>query len=329
MVPPTGSSPFDTASTDGDPYVGQPTGVMGSLKQMSVTEILQTLEIGKKSARVDVQTIDGLKGTIHIHDGQIVHASSPTTVGEAVIGLLIRKTEGFFRIHYEKEQCERNITRPTQFVLLEAMRMMDEAKVAAPAPSPPPSAAVRTVVDTSPTAPEKPSPRSAPAVKDAVVVRRPVAERVPLARPLDAAGSAATDAAASQEPAASAERAASIGDGIEREGGVEPRGIVEEATMPQVPTRGVRAKALALQGLRGAKVWTLDAWRASSDVTSQFALRVMQRAPVWNADAEEKFAPLRPRLSRVHPRLGTLPLWQIAVTLVTVLACLLIVVTAL
>jgi hypothetical protein len=115
-----------------------------------------------------------------------------------------------------------------------------------------------------------------------------------------------------------------IGDGIEREEGVEPRGFLEEATLPSIPLRAPRSRELAEQGLAGA--------RALGDRVSvalaAFARRVQQRAPVWNADAEEKFAPLRPRLGKVHPRLATVPLWQLAVSVFTGVVCLVLVVSA-
>src|SRR4029077_7524994 len=70
-VPPTSSSEGQLSSGEGGAYVAQPTGVLGSLKQMSLTEILQMLEIGKKSARVDVRALGGAKGVVHVHEGQL------------------------------------------------------------------------------------------------------------------------------------------------------------------------------------------------------------------------------------------------------------------
>jgi serine/threonine protein kinase len=111
-------------------YLAQPTGVLGSLKQMGVPEILQTLEIGKKSARVDVQVGDD-QGVLFVHDGQIVRAEllavAGTLQGEPAVVRMCMQKEGYFRIHYEKEAAVRNVERPTQFVLLEAMRQIDEA----------------------------------------------------------------------------------------------------------------------------------------------------------------------------------------------------------
>jgi hypothetical protein len=109
----------------------RPTGVMGTLVQMPLTEILQTLDFGKKTARVEVYFADR-DGAVHVHDGQIVRADAQTMVGdvhegEAAVIELCRPKDGFFRIHYERNTIDRNVQRPTTFVLLEALRHLDEA----------------------------------------------------------------------------------------------------------------------------------------------------------------------------------------------------------
>lgn len=109
----------------------RPTGVMGTLVQMPLTEILQTLDFGKKTARVEVYFADR-DGAVHVHDGQIVRADAQTMVGdahegEAAVIELCRHKDGFFRIHYERNTIDRNVQRPTTFVLLEALRHLDEA----------------------------------------------------------------------------------------------------------------------------------------------------------------------------------------------------------
>ncbi len=127
------------AAARGEPLHGdvvvelQPTGVMGTLAQMSLTEIMQMMDFGKKTARVDVFVTEA-HGAVHVHDGQIVRAaatsSSGDVYGEPAFLLLCREHAGFFRIHYEREEVERNVQRPTTFVLLDALRTIDEAAAA-------------------------------------------------------------------------------------------------------------------------------------------------------------------------------------------------------
>lgn len=112
----------------------RPDGVLGALAQMPLTEILQTLDFGKKSARVDVYFATR-RGTVHVHEGQIVRADLVTVdadfhEGEAAVIELCRDPEGFFRIAYGRQGVDRNVQRPTTFVLLEALRILDEAAAA-------------------------------------------------------------------------------------------------------------------------------------------------------------------------------------------------------
>lgn len=113
-------------------------GVIGSLAQMPLTEVLQNMDFGKRSVRVDVWP-DGADGSVHVHDGQIVFAVATTTAGttegESAVLELCRRPNGLFRIHYGRDDVERNVHRPTTFVLLEALRVIDEASAPRNAPA--------------------------------------------------------------------------------------------------------------------------------------------------------------------------------------------------
>lgn len=125
----TAAARGDTDSVD-LAHTLQPKGVMGALAQMPLTEILQNMDFGKRSVRVDLW-VDGAEGTVHVHEGQIVFASATTpagkTEGEAAVLELCRRHGGLFRIHYAREALDRNVHRPTTFVLLEALRVIDES----------------------------------------------------------------------------------------------------------------------------------------------------------------------------------------------------------
>jgi len=118
--------PFAVPDSD-DLAVGAPTGVVGSLKQMNVTEIVQSLEMGRKTAIVEVQPAKGDKGTLACVGGAVVYARTARLEGEDAFYDLIVHTDGFFRIHYGDEPRERNINRPTQFLVLEGLRRIDES----------------------------------------------------------------------------------------------------------------------------------------------------------------------------------------------------------
>lgn len=104
-----------------------PTGVMGTLRQMAVPEIVQSLEMGRKTARVDLVPADGEKGMIAFEQGTIRYAECGALRGDEAFYQLARHKEGFFRIHYGDKPPSVNIEVPTTWLLLEAMRRMDEA----------------------------------------------------------------------------------------------------------------------------------------------------------------------------------------------------------
>ncbi len=103
-----------------------PTGVMGTLRQMALPEIVQSLEMGRKTARVDLVPADGDKGMIAFETGQIRYAECGALRGDDAFYQLARHKEGFFRIHYGDKPPDVNIEHQTTFLLLEAMRRMDE-----------------------------------------------------------------------------------------------------------------------------------------------------------------------------------------------------------
>lgn len=285
----TPPSPFDESIEGSDPpYVGQPTGVMGTLKQMSVTEIIQMLEIGKKSARIDLTT-DGLKGTLHVHDGQVVHATANAQTGEAAVVAMCRKKEGFFRIHYEKEPCERNVHRPTTFVLLEAMRQIDETD---PATSPATSAANGPAEEATaplPTRPAEGLPRRG---------TQPPRRLPPLARPLSASPPLADDAEANDATK-------------------DQLTPLDDPTLPEIASRANRAGTFFDELVAQARRVAVEA----APHLRRAARRVSEAATQLAASTDDALEPLRPHLEKVHPGLAdTRPVVVVGVGVAVVLA---------
>ncbi|MDP2341452.1 MAG: DUF4388 domain-containing protein [Deltaproteobacteria bacterium] len=103
-----------------------PTGVMGTLRQMALPEIVQSLEMGRKTASVDIVPADGEKGMIGFEGGSVRYCECGELLGEQAFFALMRHKEGYFRIHYGDAPPSMNIDAPTTFLLLEAMRLMDE-----------------------------------------------------------------------------------------------------------------------------------------------------------------------------------------------------------
>ncbi len=130
------SSPFGGAPQTSS-MVGEPTGVMGTLKQMSIVDICQMLEMGKKDAEIELTALDGQSGELCFLGGQVVQCVWGQQLAEEAFYTLVRRKEGFFRIHYGRRTTRQNIDVPTAFLLLEAMRRLDEQERGGAAPHQP------------------------------------------------------------------------------------------------------------------------------------------------------------------------------------------------
>jgi CheY-like chemotaxis protein len=112
----------------------------GTLAQMSVVDLVQTLDIGRKSCRL-VLSREGDRCELQFHDGQLVHATLGDLTGEAVMYVVVGWHEGAFQINFENIDCPHTITHSTQSVLMEALRRFDEAQRDSAVPKHPPKTA--------------------------------------------------------------------------------------------------------------------------------------------------------------------------------------------
>jgi len=122
-------------------------GVSGSLEDMTALDIVQSLELGKKTAHVVLQYEDGRDGTLHVTAGDLRGCAAGKLLGEEAFYRLMRPGEGLFRFFYRNPPTPENITKPNTFLMIEAMRRLDESaqqeaeNAATPPPAPPPRAA--------------------------------------------------------------------------------------------------------------------------------------------------------------------------------------------
>jgi len=103
------------------------TSVRGTLAQMSVIDLLQTLDMGRKSCRLRL-SYAAQECHMLFHDGQLVHATMGEIIGEEVVYKVAGWPEGSFQIDFERVECIRTIRHSTQAVLMEALRLFDEAQ---------------------------------------------------------------------------------------------------------------------------------------------------------------------------------------------------------
>jgi len=103
------------------------TSVRGTLAQMSVMDLLQTVDIGRKSCVLTLTHESGRCEMI-FQDGQILHAALGDLSGEPAVYNAVFWNDGSFRLDFERRECARTIKHSTQSVLMEALRLFDEAQ---------------------------------------------------------------------------------------------------------------------------------------------------------------------------------------------------------
>jgi hypothetical protein len=104
----------------------RPGVIEGRLEELGITDLMQSLEMGQKSCRLTVR-----RGAEHCEmfftAGQIKHARRGDVVGEDAVYPVVQWTEGEFEIDFTGASDQTTITRGTTGLLMESMRLMDEA----------------------------------------------------------------------------------------------------------------------------------------------------------------------------------------------------------
>lgn len=97
----------------------------GTLGDMGLVDLLQTIDISRKSGVLELSNADSV-GTISFRDGQLVDAELGQLVAESAIYRLLLWNEGDFEIDFRPVRVEQRIRASTQAILMEGMRRIDE-----------------------------------------------------------------------------------------------------------------------------------------------------------------------------------------------------------
>jgi CheY-like chemotaxis protein len=98
----------------------------GSLAQMNVLDLLQSLDMGRKTCSLTL-TNNGDNCKMFFADGQINHATYGNLKGDGAVYKVLTWTEGSFEIDFKGSSKEQTITQSTQGLLLEGLRLLDES----------------------------------------------------------------------------------------------------------------------------------------------------------------------------------------------------------
>ncbi len=101
--------------------------VRGSLAQMNVIDLVQSLEMGRKSCLLTL-TLDKDKCEMYVSEGQVTHAVYGSLTGDAAVFKVLRWTGGNFQINFEGKTKQQSTTLNTQGLLMEGLRLLDESR---------------------------------------------------------------------------------------------------------------------------------------------------------------------------------------------------------
>ena len=100
--------------------------VRGNLAQMSCMDLLQSLEMAHKSCSL-LLTSKGESCQLYFNEGQINHALYGDLKGDDAVYKVLTWSNGNFSIDFSESSAEQSTTRSTQGLLMEDLRLLDEA----------------------------------------------------------------------------------------------------------------------------------------------------------------------------------------------------------
>jgi CheY-like chemotaxis protein len=106
----------------------RPGVIQGRLEEMSMIDLMQSLEMGQKSCRLMVRQ-GGTQGELYFASGQCRDAKVGKVEGDDAVYKVVLWTEGEFEIDFNAANASKRTTttKNTTGLLMEAMRLMDEA----------------------------------------------------------------------------------------------------------------------------------------------------------------------------------------------------------
>ncbi len=115
--------------------------VRGSLSQMNVIDLMQSLEMGRKSCQLSLSN-EGDQCEVFFVEGQVKHATYGALVGDEAVFKVLRWTGGNFQLDFEGKTDKETTQLNTQGLLMEGLRLLDEsARDSGTEPEPAPAVA--------------------------------------------------------------------------------------------------------------------------------------------------------------------------------------------
>src|SRR5580658_5752374 len=101
--------------------------VRGNLAQMNVIDLMQSLEMGRKSCQLSLSN-EGDNCEVFFVEGQVKHATYGSLVGDEAVFKVLRWTGGNFQLNFEGKTDKETTQLNTQGLLMEGLRLLDESQ---------------------------------------------------------------------------------------------------------------------------------------------------------------------------------------------------------
>jgi CheY-like chemotaxis protein len=105
----------------------RPGVIQGRLEEMSILDLMQSLEMGQKSCRLTIRNGDDTC-ELFFSSGQCADAKLGALEGEAAVFQVVRWPAGEFEIDFNSAPSRTTISRTTTGLLMEALRLLDEGQ---------------------------------------------------------------------------------------------------------------------------------------------------------------------------------------------------------
>ena len=100
--------------------------IRGRLSEMNLIDLFQSLELGQKTCSLMV-TKDGEECRMYFKEGQLHHAQLGSTLGDDAVYAVAGWADATFQIDFNARSDQKSTTHSTQGLLMEALRLLDEA----------------------------------------------------------------------------------------------------------------------------------------------------------------------------------------------------------
>ncbi len=101
--------------------------VRGNLSQMNVIDLMQSLEMGRKSCQLKLSN-EGDRCEVFFVEGQVKHATYGSLVGDEAVFKVLRWSGGNFELNFDGKTDQETTQLNTQGLLMEGLRLLDEAQ---------------------------------------------------------------------------------------------------------------------------------------------------------------------------------------------------------